>query len=391
MTNKNWTDEECEYLYERWGNSSLHAMSLHLGRQPTAIQQKASKLGLGEFWHNGDNYIIKNELCKSLGLPHAMGYTVNKVWIEQYGLPVHKKKYNKEIKNVIIIDEFWEWAEKHQGILDFSKFEPYALGPEPEWVKAKRSRDYKLRRTYKTTSWTADEDNKLIFYLQQQKYTVDELSKKLNRTCGAIQRRMTGLSLTIRPVKANNTNKWTEEEYLILGEMIKSSCNYEEMSDALNKSSKAIRGRVFREYLTERLDKVREYIGDGSFGDNKPDFPIKHKKIMNNDEKEIVDTNLSLICSLIISVAKSKSNVDEEYKDFWQKDMCQHWDEITGCSLAFNTCDECSGFQRIQPQYCVRCGKTFYERKESKICANCRKQRIKQAQRKFAILNSRRK
>ena len=30
------------------------------------------------------------------------------------------------------MDEFWNWLEQHKNMIDLSKLEPLALGPEPE-------------------------------------------------------------------------------------------------------------------------------------------------------------------------------------------------------------------------------------------------------------------
>lgn len=46
---------------------------------------------------------------------------------------------------VIDIDAFWKWAEDNKSILDFSRFEKYGLGAEPDWVDVKRKADYKKR------------------------------------------------------------------------------------------------------------------------------------------------------------------------------------------------------------------------------------------------------
>lgn len=46
------------------------------------------------------------------------------------------------------------------------------------------------------------------------------------------------------------------------------------------------------------------------------------------------------------------------------------------------SCDEYTKFQRIREQYCVRCGKTFFERQENRMCGDCRAARKKQVQRK---------
>lgn len=380
-----WDCEEIEYLEEKWGNISVVQMAKTLGRTETAVRMKAGKLGLGRFLESGWRYVTKHQLIMALGYGSSDSYK-DISWIKNRGLPTHRLTRHKQTFQVIYIDEFWEWAEKNQAFLDFSKFELYVLGPEPEWVAAKRKRDYKKSQQYKMTPWTQQEDDRLKKYLSDNCYTVMELSKMINRTCGAIQRRIQDLNLNMKPVKANNHIKWTDEEWEQLAEMIKQGYNYEAMSDSLGKSTKAIRGRVFDMYLTEKLDKVRTYIGDGKWGDGQPERPLRYMRIMAPEQKEVAKDQLSLFAFLLLEAAKNKSGVRGEYRDYFQKDMCTNWDDLQGCLVGESSCDYCSQFQRIQPQYCVRCGATFYERKENKICVRCRAQRKKQAQRKYAVL-----
>ena len=68
-----------------------------------------------------------------------------------------------------------------------------------------------------------------------------------------------------------------------------------------------------------------------------------------------------------------KKRMDElGYDPYWQRFMCMNWDDIGGCSAGCTDCDSCTAFRRIQPQYCARCGGTFYERKENRFCSACR-------------------
>jgi len=66
-------------------------------------------------------------------------------------------------------------------------------------------------------------------------------------------------------------------------------------------------------------------------------------------------------------------------------------EQITGklIHLCF-TCDPCTKFQRIRPQYCRLCAGEFLERSEQTYCPKCRSMRKKQAQRKYAVLARRR-
>lgn len=72
-----------------------------------------------------------------------------------------------------------------------------------------------------------------------------------------------------------------------------------------------------------------------------------------------------------------------EFGQYWQKDLCQLWDDVKGCTAGCTDCDTCTEFRRIQPQYCARCGGTFYERTGNRFCQSCRAARKKAAQRKW--------
>ena len=90
--------------------------------------------------------------------------------------------------------------------------------------------------------------------------------------------------------------------------------------------------------------------------------------------------------SALATVLRKRMN-DLGYDPYWQRFMCMNWDDIGGCSAGCTDCDSCTAFRRIQPQYCARCGGTFYERKENRFCAACRTARKKQAQRHWCRVN----
>lgn len=254
MGAKRWTAEEIEYLKESWGNKSIATIAKNLNKSENAIITKKTKLGLGPFIDRQGYYTMK-KLTDALGVDCDGYKTIS--WIEKRGLKTHKLKCNKQTYRVIDIHEFWEWAEKNQDFLDFSKFEKHALGAEPEWVDKKRARDRIKAKNFKTTPWTKDEDERLLKYLKDYKYSWIEISKKLYRTCGAIQRRCTALGYKERPLREPTHSKWSEEQLQLLKEMIIDGCNYLEMQDKIGKSEKAIRGKVYCLYKTEYLYKVR--------------------------------------------------------------------------------------------------------------------------------------
>lgn len=349
--NKTWTADEIDYLVSAWGNVNMSTITKHLDRSECAIRLKAGKLNLGPFLTNGYRYITISSLYKLIRANSSIAYFKTS-WIKNRNLPTHNISRSKKTNfTVVYIDEFWMWAEKNQYFLDFSKLERYQLGPEPDWVNQKRESDILRNRFIKATPWTNREDNLLKELLVKQKYGYKELSQILCRSEGAIQRRINDLNIKYRPVKADNHNKWSDEEYAILSNMIKNGSKYEQISDVIGRSAKAIKGRVFDKYLTENLDKVRAYIGDGEFGDNIPNRPLKYKRLMTDGDKDEMNVLLSALAGLINYIAIANSDVGEEYSEFWQKDMCLNWDDVKGCLACKNNCDSCTLFRRIPVQY----------------------------------------
>lgn len=381
---RTWTAQELEYLDSNWGYVSLPSMANRLNRTVEAIKIKASRLGLGSVLMGGD-YITLNQLIIALS-GHKESSYLRKSWVENRGLPVHKKRVDKCWFNVVYIDEFWQWAEKHRSFIDFSKMEPLALGKEPEWVVEQRKKDYRALSLQRKDTWSPAEDSKLLYLLGQQKYGYLELSKMLNRSAGAIQHRCLDLGTKLRPVKADNHGEdsaWTDKDYQTLCAGIKNGDSYGALSELIGKSEKAIRGKVYFVYLTENMDKVRAMIGSGKWGDGAPVPTVKQGRNLSTCRTQ-VRKDLSYFAGLL----KYRLN-QLGYDPYWQRFMCSNWDDFKGCMAGETDCDSCAQFLRIREQYCCRCGATFFERKGNKFCADCRTARKKQANKKWAVLKSR--
>ena len=292
---RNWSLEELQYLEEKWGATSIPAIAKHLGRSIQSVKNKAYRLGLLRFTDQGE-YVTLHQLMIAIG--QKQNYSYLNMRLERDGFPIKYKTMINEKVKIVYIKDFWEWTKVNQTKIDFSNFEENMLGPEEKWVKIKRKLDKAKKREYKTTPWTIQEDKRLEQELNKYKYSYVDLSKMFNRTEGAIQRRICDLGLKARPLKADNHIKWTDEEYHQLGEMIKDRYNYESMSRVLGKSAKAIRGRVYDMYLTENLDKVASLIGNGSWGDGRPELNITHKKL-NTREKKQVKADMSKLLDIL--------------------------------------------------------------------------------------------
>lgn len=250
-----WTEEEEEFLAENWGMFSMEHIAKKLNRTPHAIQIRAVKLGLGPFLESGD-YITLNQLLLQLRGYNGRTYTV-KQWIEK-GLPVKTKKVKSSSFKVVNLDDFWEWAEKNRTLIDFSMLEENALGKEPQWLKDQRRADIEMKK-FKKTPWTEVEDRRLINLLREFRWTYREISEKLNRTEGAIKRRMLDLGLKERPVRMSNHNPWTKEEEEIVIELYNKGYQPDIMTQYINRSAQAIRGKIERMIKNGELKPRSKY------------------------------------------------------------------------------------------------------------------------------------
>jgi len=376
----NWSPEEIQYLQDYYGTISIPKLSENLNRSVNAIKVMRERLGLGAFLDNGE-YITLNQMMHALGRNQSYSGMLTS-WVKNRGLPIKTKKVENCSFRIIYLNDFWKWAEQNRTFVDFSKVPENSLGEEPRWVREQRRADTRKKQGYKTTPWTHTEDEHLKVLLKQFKYGYSELSKRLQRTSGAIQRRIVDLGLKERPLKADNHKLWSDADYMRMGEMIKQGLSYELMADELGRSSKALRGRVFDMYLTESLDKVIKLMGSGHWGDGRPERPITFKN-QTVTEKIEVKNNIALLAGII------RAQVKKYYgdNDYWQKDLCMNWDGH--CTADQTDCDSCTAFIRIREQYCRRCGTTFFKRQVTDMCDKCKVDRKKQAQRKWAVMNKR--
>lgn len=373
----NWTNKQIDILCEKWGTVSIPQIAEQLGRTTTAVKIKASRLHLGAALDNS-RFVTLNVFLKAIGVTGG-GYTLN--LLKKAGLKIHMQKVEKCSFKMIDIDEFWKFVDKNRNMIDFSRFSAGTIGPEPEWVKFKREEDFKRKSIVQphNTKWTDGEDKELIRLLREHKYTYPDIALRLHRSEGAIQRRVLDLGIKERPIKADNHTLWTEEQTSTLCDMIKKGSNYESISLIIGKSSKAIRGKVFATYLTENIDKARALICDGEWGDNRPSRVVSQRRLMSVDEKAEVSSLLSSLSGVLAS--RIRQHFEES--DNWQRHLCRHWNSIKGCESNGTNCDSCSSFERIRAQHCARCGATFYERQENRMCLKCRKVKRKIGYKKY--------
>lgn len=329
-------------------------------------------MGCGPSMMGGD-YITLNQLLIAVNGTNAGGSYIRKSWINNRGLPVHKKRVEKNSFLVVYLHEFWEWAEKNRSFLDFSKMEPLALGEEPQWVAEQRKKDFQASSLQRKDPWTPEEDSRLIMLLGQHKYGYRELTEMLRRSAGAIQRRIRDLGLKERPLRADphgENSKWTDEDFEILADSIRNGDSYLAIGKKLDKSEKKIRSKVYYVYLTEDADKVRAMMGNGPFGAGAP-VPTVKQAVALTRTRAATKRQLSKLCGVL--QLRTLQLKDHDYERYFQRAMCMNWDNIHGkCAAGCEDCDSCTEFARIRPQHCVRCGATFYEKAHNRECRSCR-------------------
>lgn len=376
---RNWTAEEDEYLSENWGKVSLPALCKKLDRSKNAIRVRKERLGLGAFFDAGEYVTLQQLLLAFTGTSASDSYKI-KSWIQNRGLPVFTKTLDKKRVRCIRIEDFWAWAEQNKSFLDFTKMEPLTLGKEPAWVAEQRKHDAQGNSLQRKDPWTPEEESRLKMLVRMQKYTYAELSKMLCRSAGAIQRRCADLGLKERPVRIDAhgpESVWTEEHYETVADGIRAGMSYTMISRLVGKSEKAVRARIYNVYLTESADKVRAMMGEGPWGTGKP-VPTVKQGVTLSHTRTATKKDISVLAGLL------KYRMGQlGYDPYWQRHMCMHWDDYDHCRAGEHNCDECTSFLRIKPQYCARCGGTFFERQKNQFCKQCRTARKKQAQRHY--------
>ncbi|MGU9138531.1 hypothetical protein [Clostridium perfringens] len=210
MAGRIWTEEDINYLEEKWGVVSVDVIAKKLNRTILSVRKKASYLKLGK-WIDNIQYIKFKDLIIALGYSRS-GYCYLKKKLKDLDFPILIKKVSKMKIEVVDIEEFWKWAEKNKNELNFANFNEGVLGKEPNWVKEKRKADQiNPAKVNVKKRWTKEEDNLLIAKVKSNNYTYKMISEDLFRTESAIKRRLINLNVPYRPIP-EEWKLWSEEE-----------------------------------------------------------------------------------------------------------------------------------------------------------------------------------
>lgn len=239
---RRWSQDDIAYLKDNYGALSLKTLCLHLGRSEISIRLMADRLQLGRWYHNLESITV-NELAKAL----SVDYNTIKNWGNNYGLPWKEKRFDEFYIKTIKIEDFWSWAETNRNMIEWDKFEKYLLGSEPAWVdEARKAKVLEKDRSMKKKSWSKSEDEKLLWMLNQHRFTYPQISAELGRTHGAIKRRMHDLGIKLRPIYLDNKRKYSQEEIDTILSMYQKGYCFKVIAAKLNRSEAGVRGKVER-------------------------------------------------------------------------------------------------------------------------------------------------
>lgn len=242
---KSWTDDELEYLQSKWGVSSKKAIAKKLGRSYYSVYVKAYRIGLDDALYHLDGVTL-NKLAEAIGVE----YQIVSNWALKYRLPFKKKITAKsQSYKYITLKDWWLWAERNKQMIDFTRFDQYALPPEPEWVKSVRKANYEKKELLPkvhSTPWTSSEDARLKQLAKEGKVTYPEISLELQRSQGAIKRRIKDLKLENNIPRMDNRRIYTHEEIETLERMMLDGHSFVVIAMKLNRSESAVRGKAER-------------------------------------------------------------------------------------------------------------------------------------------------
>lgn len=355
-----WTQEHDDFLRAHWQEMSDVELANAVGHTPAATQARRGKLGLrhrqsfkGKDWSQEELDYIRDvwgqktipEIAKKLGR------TINAVKVKTQRMGYTGQKWYGEMMSARKVSELLG-VDVH-AVCDY-------------WIPkcGLKGKSKRLGETQKTTTIIMFED--LLKWLEQHQDLWDSRRVELYglgmEYDWLVEKRKRDSLLPTRKAQ-----KWTPEEDSRLIYLFKrGDMTHEQIGAELGRSRVAVEHRLLR------LDVwgTGRYIGDTR--------QKERKAKRENFERKALIVQLQRVL-----LARRNSM---EYGEFWQKDMCMNWDDVHCCKAGCKDCDSCSDFIRIQPQYCVRCGGTFFERAPNRVCAPCRAARKRQAYRKFRHL-----
>jgi hypothetical protein len=239
----NWTEEEITYLEERWGRIKTATIAKKLNRTIMAVKQKAIKRGLGPALRSSDYMTIYD-----ISIAFNKNYSsIMQIWVANNGLQFEERAFVEKMKyKVIKPKDFWTWANQNKGLINFAKYERYALPEEPDWLLDKIKSDYSAQDFSRVSRvWTKADDGDLKYMYASGKFTLAQMSQKLNRSETAIKRRAYDLGFEKNFIRSKN-QLYTQDELNKLLELANRSLCLKAIAKAMDRSENSVRSKLER-------------------------------------------------------------------------------------------------------------------------------------------------
>lgn len=233
-----WTKEEDDYVMERAGKASSKTIADNLGRTKVAVDSRMYKLGISDI-RATTGMITAYKLSTVLNVDSHTVY----LWISDFGLKATYKRIRDKGKYYLIDPaDFWKWADINRERINFSKIEPKALLPEPDWFEEQCKKDYYDIPRRRRAIWSKQEDSKLID-LFKLNYSVSAIASDLGRSESAIQRKISKLRTAGKLPMCNIQIRWTDQEIAMLLELEEQGLNDKEIAYELGREKDHIVGK----------------------------------------------------------------------------------------------------------------------------------------------------
>ena len=126
-----WSGEEERFLEETYAMKGAEYVAKKLGRTVSSVRHKAQRMNIPSIETDAlDLRTVANAFQSDI--------SVVKRWMEKYGMPYTLLDYTKKRRNNRIYridaEKFWDWAEKHKDVINWSKYKAGYILPEPTWA-----------------------------------------------------------------------------------------------------------------------------------------------------------------------------------------------------------------------------------------------------------------
>lgn len=183
---REWTEEEVEYLKDKYGSMNTETIAKILKRTTLAVKRKADATlkNLNIYEAQGNYSLI--ELGEALGNSNSI---IIRSWIKIHKMPtVVIKNERGTITNYIIdINNFWSWLKKNKEnvSIDMRKVRLGVLDFYPDWFL----KDFKEEKSYskrKLKKWSEAEFTLLNVMYYEKQSSIREIALALDRSYNSV-------------------------------------------------------------------------------------------------------------------------------------------------------------------------------------------------------------